>query len=90
MFNKLKKTIKIIIIEICISILEKVYPERNIILFLTPEEYDEYCNLKDSVFIIYENEEELKTDWPDAKEIIKKCTKDQIINAHHKIPKGEN
>ena len=22
--------------------------------------------------------------------IIKKCTKDQIINAHHKIPKGEN
>jgi len=63
---------KSIIASICVKILSWCIDKNKTVVFLTDEEFKEYCEFRDSVFIIYENEQELKNDWPDAKQIIKK------------------
>jgi len=52
---------------ICIEILMKKELEGkvNVVLF-NEEDYKEFCEYRDGLFIVYENEEDLKNDFPDS------------------------
>lgn len=68
----MRKKIFKIIENIFLCFLKRTAEKDIVLVRMSTEEYLEYLEFKNNVFIVYETEQELKNDWPDAKQIIKK------------------
>ena len=68
----MRKKIFKIIENIFLYFLKRTAEKDIVLVRMSTEEYLEYLEFKNNVFIVYETEQELKNDWPDAKQIIKK------------------
>ena len=58
----------------CVYIIEKIIAKKQLVMiFMSEEEYNEYREFTENTYIVYENEQELKKDFPNAE--IKKDNK---------------
>jgi len=69
MINYLYKQLFSLFYYLCNKLAKKL---KQVVIIMDYPEYHEYMEFKHNVFIVYENEQELKNDWPNAKQIIKK------------------
>jgi len=67
----MNKNISDKIIDACLwivrKLLDKEMEEETIIVFVSKKEWEEFKEFRDNIFIVYENEQQLKEDFPNAK-----------------------